>query len=153
MTVRLNEVLTRMGAIRTELLTLSEIEEPTDEQSARFVELETEFDTLEAERAPLAARAEKIEAIRSASLEPANVHPTGPEILIRTQRNPFDSTRQVQARAMDFDDMRGRAFDAIESWTNSSARHRISDDAAEKVTRLIEDDENKGEDGGISRHV
>lgn len=151
MTVRLNEVLTRMGAIRTELLTLSEIEEPTDEQSARFVELETEFDTLEAERAPLAARAEKIATIRSAALDPANV--TGPEILIRTQRNPFDSTRAVQARAMEFDDMRGRAIDAVESWAKSGARYRMSDDAAEKVTRMIEDDDNKGDDGGISRHV
>jgi hypothetical protein len=54
-------VLDAHDAIRTELLTLSEIETPTDEESARFVELETEFDTLETERAPLAARAEKLE--------------------------------------------------------------------------------------------
>ncbi|MFI5061517.1 MAG: hypothetical protein ACHP7F_08730, partial [Actinomycetales bacterium] len=147
MSIRLTEVLTRMGAIRTELLTLSEIEEPTDVESARFVELETEFDTLETERAPLAARAEKIATIRSASLDPANVKDgasSGPEILIRTQRNPFDSTRQVHARAMEVDEMRGRAFDAVEAWTKSSARHQMSDAAAEKVTRMIEDDENKG---------
>ena len=150
---RLNEILTRMGAIRTELLSLAEIEEPTDEQSARFVELETEFDTLEAERAPLAARAEKIEQVRSAALDPSNVHPTGPEVFVRTQRDPFDSVGAVRTRSMDFDDMRGRAFDAVEAWAESSSRHQLSHDAAEKVTRLIEADDNKGEDGGISRHV
>jgi hypothetical protein len=64
-----------MGAVRSELLELAEIDEPTDEQSARFTELETEFDSLEAERAPLAARAEKIEAVRAARLEPKNVEP------------------------------------------------------------------------------
>lgn len=157
MTVRLNEVLTRMGAIRTELLTLSEIEEPTDEQSARFVELETEFDTLEAERAPLAARAEKIESIRSAALEPANVQdataPKSPEFFSRTTRNPFDSTRAVSARQLDVDDMRGRALDAVEAWGGDKGRWHLRHDAAEKLTRLIEDDDNKGEDGGVSRHV
>jgi HK97 family phage major capsid protein len=154
MTARLNEVLTRMSAIRTELLGLSEIEEPTDEQSARFVELETEFDTLDTERAPLAARAEKIEAIRSAALDPTNVDaPKSPEFFSRTTRDPFDSTRAVQARAIDLDDMRGRAFDAVEAATKSSARYALSDAAAEKVTRLIENDENEGDDGGISRHV
>lgn len=150
---RLNEVLTRMGAIRTELLELADIETPTDEQSARFTELEAEFDTLEAERAPLAARAEKIEAVRSAALDPANVHPVSPEVLVRTQRDPFDSLRAVATRSMEFDDMRGRAFDAVEAWAETSSRHQLSHDAAEKVTRLIEADENKGEQGGISRHI
>lgn len=153
---KLNEVLERMTAIRSELLTLSEIEEPTDEESTRFVELETEFDTLETERVPLAARAEKIESIRSASLEPTNVVEgagKGPTVFTRTTRDPFDSTRAVQARAIEFDDMRGRAFDAVEAATKDGARYRMSDAAAEKVTRLIENDENQGEDGGISRHI
>lgn len=153
---KLNEVLAAMAAVRSELLTLSEVEEPTDDQSARFVELETEFDTLEAERVPLAARAEKIDSIRSASLNPTNVTDgaaKGPEILIRTTRDPFDSTRAVSARALDSDDMRGRAFDAIEAATKSGARNSLSDAAAEKVTRLIENDENMGDQGGISRHV
>jgi HK97 family phage major capsid protein len=153
---KLNDVLTRMSAIRTELLTLSEIEEPTVEESARFVEIETEFDTLETERVPLAARAEKIEKVRTASLDPTNVQEgaaKGPDILIRTQRDPFDSTRAVMARAVEADDMRGRAFDAVEAATKSGARYRMSDAAAEKVTRLIENDENQGDDGGISRHI
>jgi HK97 family phage major capsid protein len=153
---KLNEVLERMSAIRTELLALSEIDEATAEESARFVELETEFDTLETERVPLAARAEKIDSIRSAALEPTNVHEgaaVGPTVFTRTQRDPFDSTRAVMARAIEFDDMRGRAFDAVEAATKSGARYRMSDEAAEKVTRLIENDENQGEDGGISRHV
>lgn len=154
--LKLDQVLNRMSVIRTELLTLSEIEEPTDEQSARFVELETEFDTLEGERAPLAARAEKIETIRTASLNPANVvegAASGPTVFVRTQRDPFDSTRAVLANAIETDDVRGRAFDAIETAAKPSSRNRISDEVAEKVTRLIEDDENKGESGGISRHI
>lgn len=153
---KLNDVLERMTAVRSELLTLSEIEEPTDEESKRFVELETEFDTLETERAPLAARAEKLDSIRSASLDPKNVEAgsaTGPTVFTRTQRDPFDATSAVRARAIEFDDMRGRAFDAVEAATKDGARYRMSDAAAEKVTRLIENDENQGEDGGVSRHI
>lgn len=150
---KLNEVLTRMSAIRSELLTLSEVEEPTDEESQRFVELETEFDTLETERVPLAARAEKLDTIRSASLDPKNVEDgAGITVITRTTRDPFDSTRAVQNRSLEFDDMRGRAFDAVEAATKSG-RYRMSDESAEKVTRLIENDENQGEDGGVSRHI
>ena len=154
--LKLDQVLSRMSVIRTELLTLSEVEEPTAEQSARFVELETEFDTLEGERVPLASRAAKIETIRAAALDPANVAEgaaSGPTVFVRTQRDPFDSTRAVLANAIESDDVRGRAFDAVEAATKSSSRNRISDDVAQKVTRLIENDENKGENGGISRHI
>ena len=153
---RLNDVLARMSAIRTEMLTLNEIEELSDEQSARFDELETEFDTLETERAALVARAEKIEQVRSAALNPKNVEAgaaKGPEVFVRTQRDPFDSLRAVQARAIGLDDMRGRAFDAVEAMADTKSRHRISDEVAERMTRLIEADDNKGEDGGISRHI
>lgn len=151
--MRLNDVITRMATIRSELLELADIEEPTDDQSARFTELEAEFDKLEAERAPLAARAEKIAAVRSAALDPVNVQPISPEVIVRTQRDPFDSTRAVQSRALELDDMRGRAFDAVESWADGKGRYRMDHDAAEKVTKMIEADENRGEDGGISRHI
>jgi HK97 family phage major capsid protein len=155
---KLNDVLERMSAVRTEMLTLSEIDEPTADESARFAELETEFDTLEAERAPLAARAEKLDAIRSASLDPKNIQEgsaSGLTVFSRTTRDPFDALPAVRTRQLDADDMRGRAMDAVEAWASPKSRNRISDDAAEKVTRLIENDNNVGEgaDGGISRHV
>jgi HK97 family phage major capsid protein len=150
---RLNQILTRMGEVRGELLTLADVETPTDEQSARFVELETEFDTLETERAPLAARAAKVESIRTAALDPVNVTPgsgaTGPTVIVRTTRDPFDSTRAVMAGALEADDLRGRALDAIEAATRSGAQFHLGDAGAEKVTRLIENED----DGGVARHV
>lgn len=148
---KLNDILERMTAVRSELLTLAEVETPDETQTARFSELETEFDKLEAERAPLAARAEKIEAIRTASLDPKNVEKVGsPTVFTRTKRDPFDSTRAVMAGAMEPDDMRGRALDAIENATRSGAQFPMPDAGAEKVTRLIQDaDENVD----LARHV
>ncbi len=149
---KLKEILEQMAAVRSELLTLAEVETPDGTQSARFAELETEFDKLEAERAPLAARAEKIEAIRTAALDPKNVEPGfggAPTVITRTKRDPFDSTRAVMAGAMESDDMRGRALDAIEIATRSGSQFPMADDGAEKATRLIQNDDT----GEIARHV
>lgn len=153
---RLKEILERMGAVRSELLELAEVETPDDTQSARFTELETEFDTLEVERAPLQARAEKIEAVRSASLDPANLEPGSqgrdggdPAGRTRVKRDPFDSTRTVEAGSMAFDDMRGRALDAIEGATRSGVEFPMPDEGAEKATQLVANDFS----GRMARHV
>ena len=153
---RLLEILARMGAVRSELLELADVETPDDTQSARFTELETEFDTLEVERAPLAARAEKIEAIRIASLDPANLEhgsqrDDGGDAGGRTRvkRDPFDSTRTVMVGAMEVGDMRGRALDAIEGATRSGVQWPMSDAGAEKATQLIQNED----DGSVARHV
>jgi HK97 family phage major capsid protein len=152
---KLNDVLERMTAVRTELLTLAEVEEPTDEQSARFTELESEFDTLDAERAPLAARSDKVEAIRAAALNPRNVEPvTAPEVHIqRDKRDPFDSTRAVLGNgvvsALEADDLQGRALDAIELFTRRGAQFPMPADGAEKATRLIQADDS----GALARHI
>lgn len=153
---RLKEILERMAAVRSELLELAEVEAPDETQAARFTELETEFGTLDAERAPLAARAERIEQIRNAALDSTNLEPgsqgrgdgdqggSG-----RVRRDPFDSTRMVTAGAMEIGDMRGRALDAIESATRSGVEFPMPEAGAEKATRLIQNEV----DGAVARHV
>jgi len=157
---RLKEILERMGAVRSELLELAEVETPDETQSARFTELETEFDTLDVERVPLAARAEKIEAIRVAALDPANLEPGSQGRSDndqggshRVRRDPFDSTRAVLANTVEYGDMRGRALDAIENATRSGVQFPMSDEGAEKATRLIQDEDSDVEGGGVARHV
>lgn len=138
---KLNEIVTRMGAVREELLGLAEIDEPTDEQSARFIELETEFDSLEAERAPLAARAEKIEAVRAAALEPKNVEAgTRFTTNVVIKKDPFENLDALRFSHNDAnapkmsDDVVARAVTAITDYRPRS----VSDEQVQSAVRMVE---------------
>src|ERR1019366_4127035 len=142
MSKRLNEVLERMTAVRSELLELSEVEIPDETQAARFTELETEFDTLEVERAPMAARAEKIEAIRAASLDPVNVESGfgGRNVVIK--KDPFE---RLEALRFSYDDRYAPAINedvisrAVTALTDPEYRPRgIKDSELESVVRMVE---------------
>lgn len=150
----LEEIKAKMLALRTELLELAAVEEPTAEQSARFVVVETEFDTLETEREPLQVRADKLEKVRLAALDPAKVEKVeAPPVITRTKRDPFDSLRAVvgngEVSALEHDDLRGRALDAIEYHSRSGAQNPWSAAGAEKATRLVQDDDS----GALARHI
>src|ERR1017187_1278961 len=142
MSKRLNEVLERMTAVRSELLELSEVEIPDETQAARFTELETEFDTLEVERAPMAARAEKIAAIRTASLDPVNVESGfgGRNVVIK--KDPFE---RLEALRFSYDDRYAPAINedvlsrAVTALTDPEYRPRgIKDSELESVVRMVE---------------
>jgi len=138
---KLDDVVTRMSAIRSELLELADVEEPTDEQSARFVELETEFDTLETERAPLAARAEKIDAIREAKLDARNVDSGFGGRNVTIKRDPFEDLDRIR---FSYDDPRPRLEDdlvarAVTALSDSDYRPRgVKDSEIESAVRMVE---------------
>lgn len=145
---RLNEILGQMQSVRSELLALADVEEPTTEQSERFAALEAEFDALEAERAPLAERAEKIDRIRSVALDPSpsNVseradRPSAPEFMKRS--DPFENLDAIRAGFIDERDLRARALTALESVRADG----VSDDAREAATRTVQSVR------GAARHV
>jgi len=131
---RLNEILERMTSVRSELLELSEVEEPTEEQSSRFTELETEFDTLETERAPLAAKADKIEAIRSAALDPRNVEDGFGGRNLNIKADPFENLEQLRYAAPGDENIRARAITAL-----TDVHYRgVKDSQIERAVELVE---------------
>lgn len=67
------EIDLERAALQVELDELDAIEDLTDDQLARFEAIPTEFEELEIERADSAAFEARIELVRSASVNPANV--------------------------------------------------------------------------------
>jgi HK97 family phage major capsid protein len=156
---RLEQIDTRLAAIRDELTTLetteatrtAEIEGKSGDdltaiETARATDAErataliTEWDTLSAERIPLAERAEKMESIRSASLKPGN----------RTPGSSVDDTGETRDRSKTYDidhlrtnpmldqdsvrtELVSRAMDAIEDLPK-----RVPDEVREAATRTLE---------------
>lgn len=150
---RLEEVVTRMAAVQTELLEIEALEAPTEEDGTRGTALIEEFDTLEAEREPLQTRFDKLAKVRSAALDPKLVEPAVPDVLVRTKRDPFDSLRAVVGNGhvsrLETDDLRGRALDAIEYHSRSGAENPWTTEGAEKATRMVQADDT----GNLARHI
>ena len=86
---RLNEIDAELASLRSELLGLAEVEEPSDEQSARFAEIEARLDVLATEREPLATRAAKVEAVRDA-VENGKTERAFSAPQVNVRRDPFD---------------------------------------------------------------
>lgn len=138
----LEELLARMGEIRTELMELNEglNDESTDEDGedgedredgeARFTELSDEFTELETRRVEIVERNEKIEAIHSASKDPRNVVSNSSALPVSVESDPFDLSD------MRFDappsELRSRALTAVEKVVD------VPDSAREEMTRKLE---------------
>lgn len=137
---RLAEVTARQSAIRTELLEIEELAEPTADDVSRQDELLGEFDTLEAERVPLADRAERVEAVRAAAVNPANIERSfnAPDVNVRT--DPFEN---LGALRFSYDDARAPRYDddivarAVTAITDYRPRG-VSDDQVQAAVRAVE---------------
>lgn len=125
---RLQEILERMTAIRTDLEALGAVEGELDEaQRSDWDALNTEYDTLDTERATLVARNDRLEVLRSANLtqEPGDgaagaggalqviVKPEVENIYDLSRTDFFPGSREYAA------DVRDRAMRSIESWDSS----------------------------------
>ena len=64
MSSRLEGLNSELEAVRAEITELDAVENPTDEQAARYGELITQWDDLKVARDDEAARQEKLDAIR-----------------------------------------------------------------------------------------
>lgn len=127
---RLDEVDERLVAVRTELLAIEEIAEPNADDVTRQDALLVEFEELETERAPLAERQERIDRVRAASLNPANVERgfSAPEVIIK--KDAFENLEAVRSGYVSDADLRARAATAIEEMRGSDefkqgAQHRM----------------------------
>ena len=136
---RLDDINARLTELQAELVSFAD-RDLSEEETARFTECETEYQALETEKAPLQARHESIERIRSASHTAVN----------RTAGSEPDSLKGERSRniydidairnnpfALDSESVRSelvtRAYDAIEDLPK-----RVSDDVREAATRTLE---------------
>lgn len=151
---RLAEVQARQAVIRTELLAIEELAGDAERQAedlatdvARQDELLAEYDTLEAERAPLAERFERIERVRAAAANPANIEPSqrqSPALVVRT--DPFENLAAVRfsledkfAPDIDWDYESGIIGRAVTALSDAQYRPRgISDAEVESAVRTVE---------------
>lgn len=126
---RLEEIRTKLAAIKSELIPLGEVEDITEEQSARFAELESEWDTLSAEAAPLEARAARVAAVRSTTVPPVVERVEAPQVIVR--KDPFEAlegrgSRSDREYRRELVDANLRAIDgAIEDGANQAHFERV----------------------------
>ena len=142
----LREMLARQASIRARLLEIEGIAEPAEDADAatraefdalpsEVDELLTEFDTIEAQAAPLRARQERLDAIRSAAHLEGNREPAfGAPQVMRRAGDPFADLDQVRAGRLDGEVLRSRALAGLE---RGEARG-VSDEARQAAVRLVE---------------
>lgn len=139
---RIAALAAELESIRTEIAELDAVEEPTEEQVARAEELVGTWDTAKGEHDRLVERAEKLDAIRTAALDPANVEPAfaAPQVMVK--RDAFADLESVQRNGLSPADVRARALTAIEDTARESSPARM-----ERATELAQ------VNAGIARHI
>lgn len=157
----LAEIRARQAAILLELEEIAGRAEALDTDSTRTDELLDEHDALNTQAAPLEARAQRLDAVRTAAAAAvppqrstgtgatpaAAVERTGtrgtvgdPTVVVRTQRDPFDvDFRAMRAGRIPQREIRERALDAIEVSARDDRDEgaRITADQAEHATALL----------------
>lgn len=166
---RADEIRLRMTAVRSGIDTLEQAEPDGDEHqrsqmSTQLDDYLAEWDTLNAELAPLEAQEKRILAVRSASLDPANLEAPHddtagpddddqtdddtapparrsarrtPDLHVRNKRNPFADLDSVRSHMLPANEVRGRAALAVEQYAKRSDHWALTDDGAQAATDLI----------------
>lgn len=123
-----------LEALRAELIELEAVETPTEEQVARSEALLALWDEKKTAHDALVARSEKVEEIKRAALNSANVEPgfnAGPQVLIR--KDPFENVEQIRADDRS-EDIIARAVTAL----SDTKVRGISDDHVAEAVRKVE---------------
>lgn len=133
---RITEIDERLEAIRSELAEVAALPEPTDEDVTRTDGLLNENDALRAEREPLALRAERVEAVRSAVLNPANrENGFGAGVNVNIKQDPFENVEALRWCDPNSEDIVARAVTAISEVKSRGTR----DDDRQRAVRAIEE--------------
>lgn len=136
---RAEEIRTRQSVIRADLDTLEQVEEPTEEEHVRTDALLQEWDELAEELAPLAEREERVNKVREAARQEANREtPKTPDLVVRTNRDPFEDLESVRTGMASPADVRARAITAIEKYAARNDHWALDDDGAKQATKLVE---------------
>ncbi len=132
---RLNDLAAELESLRSEILELEAAEEPTEEQSARMETIFPEYDEKLAEHEKLAERAEKVEAVRSASFAATSNREAGfgaPAVHVR--QDPFD-LNEISRMSDKGHEIRDHARAAFE---DKAATRGVSDEKLEALLDRIE---------------
>jgi HK97 family phage major capsid protein len=137
---RAEEIRARQAVIRSDLDTLEQVEEETDEERTRADDLLSEWDDLTVELAPLAARETRIAAVREAARQEANREvPQTPDLVVRNSTlDPFADLDAVRTGMTNPTEIRSRALTAIERYAKRTDNWGLESDGAEQATRMVE---------------
>lgn len=124
-----------LDALRSELLDLEALTEPTDEQVARAEALLTEWDTAKEAHDALVARAQKVEAIKRSAANPANVEMGfGAGVHVNVKKDPFEGLDALRFVDPSSEDTIARAVTAI----SETPFRGVSDEAREAAVKAVE---------------
>lgn len=135
MATRLTEIRQRQEQVRSDLAALEHIDNPSEDDHVRADALLQEFDELQTESEPLQERADRIAAVRSAAANSSNTERTTPDVVVRSNADPFADTMAIRSGHLSDSDYRARALTAVEQ---VAKRGIIPDEHAEEITRKIE---------------
>lgn len=129
------ELAGELEALRSEIVELEAITEAdlTEVQSARMETILPEWDTKKAEHDRLVERSEKVEAVRAAALNPANVERSAPNVVIK--RDEADILDSIRSMSDNDEPIRSRAMQFFE---DKAASRGATDDQLEALMERIE---------------
>ncbi len=133
MSTQIEALASELDALRTELVELEAIEEPTEEQAARSAEILDEWDAKKTAHDQLVERAKRLDAVRNAHLE-GRVEPAfgAPQVMAR--RDPFENLDALRFANPNSDDVIARAVTAV-----TDHRFRgVTDEHVASAVRTIE---------------
>lgn len=135
---RADEIRARMVAIRADIDTLEQVEEPSEDEHIRLDGLLSEWDDLHTELEPLEEREARVRAVREAAQKPANQEtPKTPDLVVRTKRDPWEDLDSVRTHMVPPSEVRSRAESAIEYYAKRQDHWQLTDDAAQQVHDLV----------------
>ena len=138
---RADEIRARMAVLRSDIDSLEQIEDATEEDHVRLDAVLGEYDDLTAELEPLEEREQRVAAVRArAQQEASREEPITetPELGVRrSTRDPFADLDQVRQHVMPASEVRARAAAAVEQYAGRDDHWALDHDAAENVTQLI----------------
>jgi HK97 family phage major capsid protein len=137
---RAEEIRARQVVIRSDLDALEQVEDPTEEEHVRTDALLLEWDELVEELEPLEERENRVAQVRARAQQQANREEPvqTPELVVRTNRDPFEDLESVRSGMAPPSDVRARAVTAIERFAERRDHWALDSDAAENATRMVE---------------
>ena len=144
----LKDKLDEMARIKGELQQMEDDDTVTEENGGDLRDtLIDRWETLDAESKPIIERMERIRGITRAATDEGNLErPIGrdtPDLVVRTNRDPYENLDAVRDRIVTRSDLRARGLDAIEL---EAKRGKLSHDLAEAATVRAQDSP------GVARH-
>jgi len=146
---------TRLRAIRSELASLAQTQNPSEEDENYQGTLIAEHDQLEGEAEPLRQRMQNLQRIAAASTDDDNREDTAPssrsvnrapDVFIRNNPDPLADMDRVRSNLIGGEELRSRALNLLEA-DNKRGWVGLADDKAQAATLRAQDDPQ------IARHI